>query len=43
MCFLGREHISGLKITDSWSPVMTTGQIFFTWTNPDSGWSNNEY
>ena len=43
MCFLGREHISGLKITDSWSPVMMTSQMFFTRTNPDSGRSNNEY
>ena len=33
----------GLKIMDSRSPVMMTGQIFFSPDKPDSGQSNDEY
>ena len=34
---------SGLKITDSRSPVIMTGQILFSPDKPNFGRSNNEY
>ena len=41
--FLPRECLAGLKITDSRSPVMMTGQIIFWPDKPGFGRSNNEY
>ena len=37
------NYKTGFKVTDSRSPVMMTGQIFFSLDKPHFGQSNNEY